>query len=845
MTEITANVPKVNSENFTLTPETAAAMLTRGGFSIVPLKIDGSKAAIEEWKKFQTRKPTPEEIEGWYGNGKTRGVAAIQGKISGNSETVDFDDPELWDPFCETLEELNPGLLARLLQVQTPRPGYQITYRCRVIGRNRALALGERPARPDDKPESVYENDQGEFVVKYSTIETRGEGGYIVCVGSPPRVHKNKKPYVFLNRDYEHVVEITPEERDIIFAICKGLSELPIPPESASEDRERMRRARKPGELLPGDDYNERGDNRALLQKHGWTYKKTDRDGELWTRPGKDPKDGQSARLFENGNLYIFSSNAHPFVEERCYSPFAQYAVLECKDDFKKAAKDLARQGYGWEDEPENSELSEEEAAAVEEVLSSTREENDQNPEPLSVVAHRKILDLILAKVEPLDFAKKFVLMDMDMAAAKPRHYIVLSIDELLETVKRQHYRLARKNDFVFAYNGEYWKELDRDDLKDFLARVAQKHGTRPLDAKYHRYRDELYKQFLAAASFQTPEPDEGKVLINLRNGTFEITADSQEKRKFRAEDFLKYQLPFDYDEEATAPKFKAYLDRVLPEKELQDICAEFFGYVFTRNLKFEKALLLYGCGANGKSVIFDVMVALFGPANITNYSLSDLLEEHNRAQIAHKLLNYGSEINASVTRDIFKILVSGEPIMARLKYGNSFLMNCYAKLCFNANELPKDIDQNEAYFRRLQIIPFRVTIPEAEQDKELAQKIIRDELSGVFNWVLAGLKRLLEQKRFTDSPIAREVLATYKRESDSVACFLRDEHWAQDPHEPEHTEKLKKLYMCYTSYCREAGSKPLGRNNFAKRLEANGIVRKADTEHAQEFYISYQGGQA
>lgn len=88
-----------------------------------------------------------------------------------------------------------------------------------------------------------------------------------------------------------------------------------------------------------------------------------------------------------------------------------------------------------------------------------------------------------------------------------------------------------------------------------------------------------------------------------------------------------------------------------------------------------EKAMLLYGSGGNGKSVIFDTMNALLGEENISNFSLSNLLEEHNRALIAYKLLNYGSEINATKTRDEFRNLVSTEPIQARLKYGNSFTM--------------------------------------------------------------------------------------------------------------------------------------------------------------------------
>ena len=317
------------------------------------------------------------------------------------------------------------------------------------------------------------------------------------------------------------------------------------------------------------------------------------------------------------------------------------------------------------------------------------------------------------------------------------------------------------------------------------------------------------------AAHFEQAEPENGKALVNLKNGTFEITADSQELRPFNPADFLKYQLPFIYNEEAKAPIFAAYLNRVLPETELQDIVSEFFGYVFTRKLKLEKALLLYGSGANGKSVLFDVMNALLGRENTANYSLSDLMAEHNRAQIAHKLLNYGSEINASVTKDVFKNLVSGEAIMARLKYGNSFLMEDYAKLCFNCNELPKDIEQTEAYFRRLLIVPFRVVIPEAEQDKELAQKIVAAELSGVFNWVLAGLRRLLTNKKFTASKIVEDVLSDYKRESDSVACYL-------DESEHEPAGLLKDVYTDYRDYCVKSGIKALGKQKFRKRLESH-----------------------
>src|SRR5262249_26977399 len=113
---------------------------------------------------------------------------------------------------------------------------------------------------------------------------------------------------------------------------------------------ETRRRERKPGDpLLPGDDYNARGDIKALLIKHGWVYCRDSRMGELWARPGKDPAEGHSATLFPNGNLFVFTPNAHPLplCDKHALTPFASFAWLECNGDFKVAARELAALGYG------------------------------------------------------------------------------------------------------------------------------------------------------------------------------------------------------------------------------------------------------------------------------------------------------------------------------------------------------------------------------------------------------------------------------------------------------------------------------------------------------------------
>src|SRR5690625_7351258 len=117
-------------------------------------------------------------------------------------------------------------------------------------------------------------------------------------------------------------------------------------------------------------------------------------------------------------------------------------------------------------------------------------------------------------------------------------------------------------------------------------------------------------------------------ILINLMNGTIEITPDKQELRDFQADDFLTYQLPFRYDPEAEAPRFEKYLNEVLPDEESQRAMAEFMGYIFTRNLKQEKDWILYGSERNTKSVMFDIIRSMLCEKNNSIDGVRSIINE-------------------------------------------------------------------------------------------------------------------------------------------------------------------------------------------------------------------------
>ncbi|GAB2542821.1 DNA primase family protein [Spirosoma aerophilum] len=451
--------------------------------------------------------------------------------------------------------------------------------------------------------------------------------------------------------------------------------------------------------------------------------------------------------------------------------------------------------------------------------------------------SHKQLMNSLLEQVEKVDFRQKagFEPDDDEIKLKKP-HQLIITVEELLDLAKRNKWGLCRREGFFYSYNGAYWRPLEKDDLKAFLRQAAERMGVDKFTARYVEFSKDLFEQFTETAYLSAPEVDRDTVKINLQNGTFDISPISQQLRAPNADDFLTYQLPFAFNPEATAPQFQAFLDRVQPDTDCQKLLAEYLGYVFINpaKLKLEKTLLLYGSGANGKSVFFEIITALLGPDNVSHYSLQSLTNEpaYCRAHLATKLVNYASEINGKLEADTFKQMVSGEPVEARLPYGQPFILTNYAKLIFNCNELPADVEHTPAYFRRFLIVPFGITIPDHEQDKQLAAKIISSELSGVFNWILEGLKRLLGQNRFTDCEAVIEQLEAYKRQSDTVRIFLDEQGYQTS----SVTTPLKDLYRDYKTYCLENGYRAVNNKNFQKRLNANGI----QTERARFGFVAY-----
>ncbi len=185
-------------------------------------------------------------------------------------------------------------------------------------------------------------------------------------------------------------------------------------------------------------------------------------------------------------------------------------------------------------------------------------------------------------------------------------------------------------------------------------------------------------------------------------------------------------------------------------------------------------------------------------------------------------MFNICSEISSRLKTDVFKKMASREPLQARYPYGKPFIVKTYATSIFAMNELPKDVEQTGAFFRRFLIVPFDIRIPDDEQDQELAQKIIAGEMSGVLNYVVQAAKSLLNSGKFDIPSIIQDTVEKYRKDSDSVLTFLEDGRFHPSS---EHWEALSEMYGLYRKQCLDDGCHPTSKRTFAKRLRDLGYT--------------------
>lgn len=187
--------------------------------------------------------------------------------------------------------------------------------------------------------------------------------------------------------------------------------------------------------------------------------------------------------------------------------------------------------------------------------------------------------------------------------------------------------------------------------------------------------------------------------------------------------------------------------------------------FVDRSRLSVEKFALFVGSGANGKSVVGEVIRRVLGPAGVSSLDTSQLRDEKMLPFVGRRL-NFVPDMGRGKDFDsTLKALASGQEVTARRNYADPERVKC-PPLCFALNELPVFRDTTPAFFRRLLLFRFGVTIPSERQNRSLCDEIVRSDAPGVFNWILAGRDRLLLHRgAFTPCPSMDAELAALRSE--------------------------------------------------------------------------------
>jgi P4 family phage/plasmid primase-like protien len=314
----------------------------------------------------------------------------------------------------------------------------------------------------------------------------------------------------------------------------------------------------------------------------------------------------------------------------------------------------------------------------------------------------------------------------------------------------------------------------------------------------------------------------ERRTLLSMANGRIDVDQLLRDRtvipESHSPQWFTVSSLPFRYEPGATCKDWQRFLNQVLEgDSQRIDLLQEWFGYCLLPDPSQHKFLLLEGTGANGKSVVVHVLIGLLGHDNVSSVPLEAFGGRFALGPTHGKLLNVCAEASAlpPLTEGLVKQFVASDMITVDRKYVNALTFRPTARILITTNRRPRVSDDSDGFWRRMIILPFRVTIPEERQERDLPARLLREEASGIFNWAVEGLRRLRRQERFTVPKVSSEALAEAKVEDNPVAAFAKD-HLAE---ETCGEVPVGEVFSAYLKYCETTNQRKPTEADFGKSL--------------------------
>jgi putative DNA primase/helicase len=284
---------------------------------------------------------------------------------------------------------------------------------------------------------------------------------------------------------------------------------------------------------------------------------------------------------------------------------------------------------------------------------------------------------------------------------------------------------------------------------------------------------------------------------------------------------FNLVSVPFDYDPEATAPAWRAFLKRLWPQ-DPDSITAlqEWFGYVLSGRTDQQKILLMIGPSRSGKGTIARVLGHLVGAGNLAGPTLASLGTQFGLSSLLGKSLATVSDARLS-NRDSSQVVerlltISGEdPIDIDRKYRPLWTGKLPTRLMILSNELPEFGDASGVIAQRFIVLKMTISWL-GKEDTRLARKLTA-EMPGILNWALEGLERLERTGRITVPASSREAVTTMQDTASPVTAFVRERCQTG----PDHQVAVDALWAAWKDWADDSGIHPGTKQVLSRNLQS------------------------
>lgn len=309
---------------------------------------------------------------------------------------------------------------------------------------------------------------------------------------------------------------------------------------------------------------------------------------------------------------------------------------------------------------------------------------------------------------------------------------------------------------------------------------------------------------------------------------------------------FMSKNTHIKYDPQSSCPTWISFLESIMKDEEgnVKDELIKFLqkaiGYTLTGDISEQVVFFLWGTGRNGKSTFINIVKEILG----------DYGKQTNSDTFTSKA-NEGSGINNDIARlvgsrfvsavesedgqklseSLIKQLTGGEPIMARFLRKEFFEFTPEFKIFFTTNHKPIVKGDDEGIWRRIRLIPFTVTIPKEDVDKQLPEKL-RAELPGILRWAVEGCLKWHEEGLGEPEDV-KNATDEYKDEMDLLSSFL-DECCVVLP---QAKVQVKDLHKRYLEWAEENSEYPLKMRSFSSRLAMRGFSKRKSTGNRSFFF--------